>query len=397
MTLRIALRHAPVAFEEAVGSAPAPRGTYHDPRSKVERSNVTMTEKPVPPKTLSEKNTKQEMLDAYRVLVRQLQEKRAAELNPEKRLQEKQSEEAVAVAAELAPEGVERALGNLKADIGQSLAQIAERMASEVTRFKAVQKAVESKERELQELYGIEKAATSLAALIEAQQQKRRDFEIELGQQKEELAREIESARVEWEKERKSHDADLRERDTLEKKGREREKEEFAYLFKREQQGARDKLNDEKAGLEKEILAKRESVTKELAERERVVALQEKELIDLRQKAAAFPKELESAVDKAVKEAADRLKVEAKNREELLRKEFDGERNVFAARTEALEKMNKDLSDQSAKLSKQLEAAYQKVQEIAEKAIEGSSQAKSLADLQKLLAEQSRKSSAEKA
>ena len=174
-----------------------------------------MTEKPVPPKTLSEKNTKQEMLDAYRVLVRQLQEKRAAELNPEKRLQEKQNEEAVAVAVELAPEGVERALGNLKADIGQSLAQIAERMASEVTRFKAVQKAVESKERELQELYGIEKAATSLAALIEAQQQKRRDFETELGQQKEELAREIESARVEWEKERKNHDADLREREAV--------------------------------------------------------------------------------------------------------------------------------------------------------------------------------------
>ena len=118
------------------------------------------------------------------------------------------------------------------------------------------------------------------------------------------------------------------------------------------------------------------------------MAGQEKELTELRQRAALFPKELESAVDKAVKEVADRLKLEAKNREELLRKEFEGERNVFAARTEALEKMNKDLSDQSAKLSKQLEAAYQKVQEIAEKAIEGSSQAKSLADLQKLLAEQ---------
>ena len=135
---------------------------------------------------------------------------------------------------------------------------------------------------------------------------------------------------------------------------------------------------------------------KELAEREKAVAVQEKELTDLRQRAALFPKELESAVDKAVKEVADRLKLEAKNREELLRKEFEGERNVFAARTDALEKMNKDLSDQSAKLSKQLESAYQKVQEIAEKAIEGSSQSKSLADLQKLLAEQGRKTSAEK-
>lgn len=356
-----------------------------------------MPDKPIPPKKLSEKNTKQEMLDAYQTLVRQLEEKRAAELHPEKRLQEKQAEEAVAVAAGLAPDGVERALGNLKADIGQSLAQIAERMASEVTRFKAIQKAVESKERELQELYGIEKAAASLAALIEAQNQKRREFEIELSQQKEELTREIETTRADWEKEKKSHEAELRERDALEKKGREREKEEFAYLFKREQQVARDKLNDEKAGLEKEILAKRESVAKELAEREKAVAAQEKELIELKQKAATFAKELESAVEKAVKEVADRLKLEAKNREELLRKEFEGERNVSVARIEALERMTKDLSDQSAKLSRQLENAYQKVQEIAEKAIEGSSQAKSLADLQKLLAEQGRKTPAEKA
>ena len=356
-----------------------------------------MAEKPVPPKTLSDKNTKQEMLEAYRALVRQLQEKRAAELNPEKQLQEKRGEEAVAVAADLAPDGVERALGNLKADIGQSLAQIAERMAAEVTRFKAIQRAVESKERELQELYGIEKAATSLAALIEAQHQKRQDFEVELARQKEELNREIESTRADWEKERKAREGELRERDALEKKNREREKEEFAYVFKREQQSVRDKLQDERAALEKEILAKRESVTKEFAEREKALAAQEKELTDLRQKAAASSAELASAVEKAIKDTADRLKLEAKNREELLRKEFDGERNVFAARTEALEKMHKDLSDQTAKLSKQLEAAYQKVQEIAEKAIEGSSQAKSLADLQKLLAEQSRKSPAEKA
>jgi hypothetical protein len=260
-----------------------------------------------------------------------------------------------------------------------------------------VQKAVESKERELQELYGIEKAATTLAALIEAQHQKRQDFDVDLSRQKEELTREIEVTRADWEKEKKSHEAELREREALEKKSREREKDEFAYVFKREQQSVRDKLADDKATLEKEILAKRETLGKEMAEREKAVATQERELTELRQRAAAWPKDVESAVDKAVKETTDRLKLEAKNREELLRKEGEGERNVFAARTEALEKMNKDLSDQGTKLSKQLEAAYQKVQEIAEKAIEGSSQAKSLADLQKLLAEQSRKSSAEKA
>ncbi len=354
------------------------------------------TEKPQVPR-LSDKNTKQEMLEAYRAVVRQLEEKRAAELHPDKRLQEKQAEEAVAAAAELAPDGVERALGNLKADIGRSLAEIAERMAGEVARFKAVQKAVEAKEQEVKELYDIDKAAASLAALIEAQNAKRREFEVELARQKDALTREIDTTRTEWEKEKKAHELELRERDAAEKKAREREKEEFAYLFKRDQQAARDKLNDEKAVLEREILAKREGVAKELADRENAVAAQEKELADLKQRVASFPKELEAGVERAVKEVTDRLKADAKSREELLRKEFEGERNVSAARNEALEKMNKDLSDQNAKLAKQLEAAYQKVQEIAEKAIEGSSQAKSLADLQKLLADQGRKGPGDRA
>lgn len=50
----------------------------------------------------------------------------------------------------------------------------------------------------------------------------------------------------------------------------------------------------------------------------------------------------------------------------------------------------------NAKLAQQLEAAYQKVQEIAEKTVEGSSQAKSLADLQRLLIEQGRKRNQDK-
>jgi len=50
----------------------------------------------------------------------------------------------------------------------------------------------------------------------------------------------------------------------------------------------------------------------------------------------------------------------------------------------------------STKLAQQLEGAYQKVQDIAEKTVEGASQSKSLAELQKLLLDQSRKGREEK-
>ncbi|MCX6904532.1 MAG: hypothetical protein NTW03_13835 [Verrucomicrobia bacterium] len=355
-----------------------------------------MAEKTAPIKKLSDKSTKQEMLDAYQSLVKQLDEKRAAELNPERRLEEKKSEEAIKMAGTVAPEGIDREIGSLKSEISATLAEVAEKLAAEAVKFKNLQKAVESKVRELQELYGIEKSAASLAALIEAQNQKRQEFDAEMNRQREELTREINENREEWEKERKAHEAELRERDTAEKKARDREKEQFDYAFKRDAQALRDKLADEKATLEKELRLKKETAEKELTERERAISEKENELAVLRAKTAAFPKELDTTVDKAVKEATDKLKLEAKSREDLAKKESEGERNVFTTQIESLEKLVKDLAEQNAKFSRQTEAAYQKVQEIAEKTIESAGHAKSLADLQKLLVDQNRKTGGEK-
>jgi phage-related minor tail protein len=104
----------------------------------------------------------------------------------------------------------------------------------------------------------------------------------------------------------------------------------------------------------------------------------------------------QTAVSKAIKETTDRLNLEAKNREELVKKEFIGERNVLTTRIESLEKGVKEQSEQISKLAQQLEKAYQQVQEIAVKTIEGSSTSKSIANLQQWISEQMRKSSQEK-
>ena len=349
-----------------------------------------MPEKPTS-KKLSDKSTKQEMIDAYQTLLKEVEEKKAAGLNPEKRLEERKADEAVKIASALTPDEIDQSIAGLKGNIGRMLADISDKLAAEVARFKSLQKAIETKQKEVEELYGIEKAAGSLAALIEAQNQKRREFEEELTGEKEQLEREIETTRAEWEKEKKGRESESKERETTETKARDREKEDYLYSFNREQQSLRDKLADEKATLEKEIQRKREAAEKDLAEREEAVAGTEQELAQLRNRAASFPAELSQAVEKSIAEANEKLKLEAKNKDDLLRKEFEGARNVAATRIESLEKINKEQADQNGKLAKQLETAYQKVQEIAEKAIDGSSQSKSFTELQKLLSDQLRK------
>ena len=347
-------------------------------------------------KKLAMTNTKQEMLDAYNTLLKQLQEKQAGELRPEKKMEEKKTKEAVAVAESLGSESVAKEINNLKLDVNKMLTQLYDRLDAEVNKFMMIQNAIAAKERDIRELFEIEKSAMTLAALIEAQNLKRQEFANEMDVKKEALKQEIETQRDEWEKEKEIHEAAVKERDAAEKKRQARDKEEFDYNFKREQQLATDRYKYDKAKLEQELKDKKEALENELKARETAIAEREAELADLRKRAAQFPKDIETAVNRAIKETAERITFEAKAREDLLKKEFEGERNVLKTRNESLEKTAKEQNDRMTKLSQQLEEAYQKVQDIAVKTVEGASNAKSLANLQQLLGEQMRKQTQEK-
>jgi len=360
------------------------------------RKDKTMEEKKIQPKKLTLANTKQEMLQAYNEALKRLEAQKEAELKPEKRLEEKKAKEVVQVAESLSSEGIAKEISTLKVEAGKMLAQISDRLDEEINKFKAVQNAVTLKEKELQELYEIEKSAMTLAALIESQNQKRQAFESEMGAKKEALSEEIETLRTEWEKEKNDYEATVKERDVTEKKRRDREKEEYEYAFKREQKLVKDKFEDEKAKLEREIQIKREQMEAELKSREKVIVEKEEEFNDLRKRVNAFPKEMEAAVTKAVKETTEKLTLEAKNRDELQKKEFLGEKNVLTTRIESLEKTVKEQSERIVKFNQQLEKAYQQVQDIAVKTIEGTSSLKALANLQQWLSEQVKKSPPEK-
>ncbi len=310
-------------------------------------------------------STKKEMLEAYNALLAQIQEKSEAQITPERKAEKEKVKEIEKLVDSLSSEKIAKETSNLKIEISKMLGELSARLENAVNKFKDIQRAINFKEKELKEVYEIEKSAGTLLALVEAQNQKRREFE-----------EEMEKLRAEWEKEKRE-----------EAKKREREREEYLYTFKREQQLAKDRFEDEKAKLEKEINLKKEAAEKELAEREKAIAEKEEELKELRKKVDTFPGELESAIKKAVKETTENLQEEAKNREELLKKEFDGERNVLTTRIKSLEETVKQQNEQIIRLSQQLEKAYQKIQDIAVKTVEG----KSLSTLQGILSEQTRK------
>ncbi len=344
-------------------------------------------------KKVSTRNTKDELVAAYQELTKQLEEK---ETRAKDKAEEKANQEAVAVADSLSTTEIAKQAGSLKAEVGKLLADLSDRMEEEINKYRLLKKAVQAQDKELAEIYEIQRSASSLEALIEAQHNKRDEFDTEMATSKEELTREIEASRSDWEKEKKQHETEQKERDAAEAKRREREKEEYRYVFAREQNLSRDQYEDQKGKLEREIQYRKEALERDLAQREQAIAQRESELESLRKKVEGFPKELEQAVGRAVKESTDRLVAEAKSRAELAAKEFSGERNVLTTKIEALEAKVTEQNDQLSKLSQRMEKAYGQVQEIAVRAIEGSGITKSLGSLQQLLSEQSKRPVQEK-
>jgi chromosome segregation ATPase len=319
------------------------------------------------------------MLDAYGDLLKQMEEKREAEAQPEQKVAEKAVKEVVAVADSLTADSIFRDINGLKAEVGKMLTTLSDRLEQEVGRYDAVKRAIAEKEQELAEIYEIQKAASSLAALIEAQNLKKEEFEADMAARKEALTREIDEMRSEWQKEKAQRAAEQKEQDAVEARKRSREKEEYDYALQRERQAARDAFEkekedfeEEKARLEREIALRREQTDREFAKREQSIARQEQELADLRARVAAFPRELETTVAGEVKAAVEKVQTEGKFRLDLVQKEFEGGRNVLQGRIASLESVLKDQSAQLAKLNEQVEKSYSQVQAIAVKAVEGS-------------------------
>src|ERR1700722_8315866 len=163
-----------------------------------------------PAKKRSTSSARQQMLDTFAETSKQVEE-RKDDLKPEDRLEAKSSREAVAAADALSTDGVVKSIGELRSTIGKTLAQLSDRLEEEVGKYVQIQRAILAKEAELKEIYDIQKSASTLTALIESQQKRRDEFDAEMAADKDQLTREIETTRSNWEAERKLREAEIKE------------------------------------------------------------------------------------------------------------------------------------------------------------------------------------------
>ena len=326
---------------------------------------------------VSMSNTKKELLDAYAEARRRVDEQRKELLSAEKARTAAEKEVARAVAVQDSESDPIKRIHDLRAVLGNELLGLADRFEHEMQTFKNVQFAVEQKKKELETLYGIEAQVEDLSGLIALHAEKKKAFNEQEQLQKQTFDEEMKTRRLQWEKEQKEAEARVEEARTERKVKWKREQEEYDYALNREREQRRNELDDELKTLTREIETKQAEfdaacVAKqgELSWREEIVAEREKVMDELQQKVNTFSASVDEAVSRSVKDNTEKLTAEFRARESLATATHDGEIRVLQSRIESLDKQVEVQLVQIDRLSEKQESAYQKVQDIASRAVD---------------------------
>jgi hypothetical protein len=347
---------------------------------------------------VSAKSTKTEILDAYEELVSehqtlqaQLEELRAGQHTVAPRapqvIEAKPLTEMVKGAT---VHEVLQGLSALRTGFGSACSALSAQLTTEVTRLAALRSDIATQTSELQALHGLEVTAQTLAELLQKYTEAAERFDTDMQQQRQAFEREMAERRAAWQQEQETQTRFLRERDTSLRRRREREAAEYAYARERTRKQDTDTYAQQQKTLYAALDEFVQSKQRDWQARESAIAEQERLFAEYKAKVEAFPAELEAAVQKATTEGRRLVETDAKVQADLQAQDIAGERRISELRSKALRDTIDKQAQQIDQLARQLSAVLQQAQDLAVKALEGTSTSGSYQAMREIALEQAK-------
>lgn len=275
---------------------------------------------------LTSKNKKEEILSAYKELARHFHENASQAKRRTEEVKQKDERVLTEEMGTLSVDGVMRHISDLEMKARQWLASIAEMLLKELEKLQKLRQAIEIDEKRLEEIHQIKAQADTLVQLMEAHQEKKREFE-----------EEREEEHKVWKREKEEYEYSLQ---------MERKKEEAVY---------------------EQMKAEREE---EIAARERAFLEKEKEFVELRALKERFENRLVEEKDCVVMETEKRIKKEEETKASIVAERTSAEKHIAQATIESLRKRLEESESDVVRLKQELEIANRGVKDIAVKVIE---------------------------
>lgn len=279
-----------------------------------------------------------------------------------KKVQRERAKAVTEKASQKSQDQVVKCLAELKVVMTESIDSISNQLTTEITTLREVQEAIEAEKAHLENLHGIVAEADSLQALILAQKDEKEAHEFTMQMAKDGFTVE-KSLRLKDEQDRQKE---------LEVT-RKREAEEYVYetskLRRHEEETFKAGMKARHETLEQEF-DKKNSV---LDLREAEITKREIDLQSLKDRVLQLEAATKGEVEKAVAIATNSLKKDLTNTHSIEKMGMQHVSEMKAAENARLQARIDELQKQNVELDSKYKAATDKVQQIAEKAIEGAS------------------------
>ncbi|MDZ8083108.1 MAG: hypothetical protein RMX35_29095 [Nostoc sp. DcaGUA01] len=281
-------------------------------------------------------------------------------------------------------------LGKIQLGFGSAANELSEQLTTKASNLEQIRRTLEDEIQQLKQLHNLEISDDILDTLIQAYEDNSKAYQDEYSQRSEVLLQEILDQKNIWGKEQEEHQRAIKERNENLNKTRQRDAAEYKYNLELQRQLNSDQDEQGQKALYKQLEELLQETEKQWAEREKAISEREKQFEELKAKVEAFPKEKEAAIKKATEEGKSIAHYQAKVKSDLYSKEVEGQKRFYEQRLQSLEQTITNQETRIQNLSKQLESALKQVQDLAVKAIEGTSNVNSYQAIKEIALEQAK-------
>ncbi len=281
-------------------------------------------------------------------------------------------------------------LTKIQLGFGSAASELSEQLSARASQLEESRKSVEKEVEELQQLHSLEVTEETLDTLIQSYEDNSKAYQEEYSQRYELLSQEFAEQKNTWLKEQDEHKIAVQERDDNQKKTRQRDAAEYKYNLELQRKIQKDEYEQQQKELYKQLDEFKQEREKQWTEREKTISEREQQFEEHKAKVEAFPKDKEAAIKKAMEEGKGIAIYQAKIKSDLYAKEVEGQKRFYEQRLLSLEQTIQNQETRIQNLSKQLESALKQVQDLAVKAIEGTSNVNSYQAMKEIALEQAK-------
>ncbi|MGI0480982.1 hypothetical protein ACN4EE_09330 [Geminocystis sp. CENA526] len=318
------------------------------------------------------RETKEQIMSAFGQLFVEYKQQESKIETKEEAVEKEKNKALLTKVADYTVNNIVNSMATLQLDFSNLTKEIATRLESESEVLTELKKAIIVEQEKLTQLQKVRLVADALYILRQEHQERIKTLESSTQNALDNIVKQQEKLRKDWEKEQTEFELKIAEESTLLTQQRQQQEADFTYQLQIERKREMDEYEEAKRLQERELTLANIDKNKLWEERELILTNQEAEFTQNQEKIAGFDEQIKTETNKARTEAIKEADREAQIKANLIEKEWESAKQGYDFKIQSLEAKIEQQNQQIEEIITQLKEVTNQAQNLALRAFQPS-------------------------